>query len=164
MAKKKLNSKFYSEYKIKYNRKNKLFEEIKLDNHYLYADGIYPTKITAEDLTDDFVYGRFYRKWGYLSTSGVKDLYYEECRSIPESMKDDVLYISYGGNLNVDAIEKFDFVNYNEDFSVWGYVIKDFISKILNSKEYIDTEVHTKAELINAMINIRLDKIDKLYK
>ena len=62
---KKINSKWYSIEKIKYEKHQ--YHYIKDPNGYLYADSQYNTKITADDLPDWFVYGRFYKRFGYLS-------------------------------------------------------------------------------------------------
>lgn len=62
---KKINSKWYSIEKIKYEKHQ--YHYIKDPNDYLYVDSQYNTKITADDLPDWFVYGRFYKRFGYLS-------------------------------------------------------------------------------------------------
>ena len=41
------------------------------EDGYLFAQAIYPTKIKAEDLPEWYVYGRYYKCFGYLSAKGV---------------------------------------------------------------------------------------------
>lgn len=38
----------------------------------LFSGGIYPTKIKIDDLPDWYVFGRFYKHWGYLSGKASK--------------------------------------------------------------------------------------------
>ena len=90
---KKINSKWYSIEKIKYEKHQ--YHYIKDPNGYLYVDSQYNTKITADDLPDWFVYGRFYKRFGYLSAKGVIDLYYIPNMWHNHMFKDDELVISY---------------------------------------------------------------------
>ena len=90
---KKINSKWYSIEKIKYEKHQ--YHYIKDPNGYLYVDSQYNTKITADDLPDWFVYGRFYKRFGYLSAKGVVDLYYIPNMWNNHMFKDDELVISY---------------------------------------------------------------------
>ena len=68
---------------------------VRNENGYLFADGIYPTKIKAEDLPEWYVYGRFYKRFGYMSVKGVVDLKYFPNMWTNHFLKDDALLISY---------------------------------------------------------------------
>ena len=69
--------------------------------------GHHRTKILPEDLPKWYVYGRYYKCWGYLSTKGITDLLYIPNKFSNHFLKDDFLYIAYGGK-----IEKADSKNY----------------------------------------------------
>lgn len=74
MKQKRIRQILYSEQKLV--RKDNRLQYIENPDGYLYADMIYPATIKAEDLPEWFVYGRYYRCWGYLSAKGVADLKY----------------------------------------------------------------------------------------
>ena len=42
--------------------------------------GPYRTKIKPEDLPEWYVCGRYYKRFGYMSTKGIADLLYIPCR------------------------------------------------------------------------------------
>lgn len=65
----------------------------------LYANGQYPTKIKASDLPEWFVYGRFYKRFGYLSAKGITDMIYVPNTWVNHFLKDDDLFIAYGGKI-----------------------------------------------------------------
>lgn len=90
--------------------KNPLYRQmyIKYENHefrYTETDdgtlmsGHHRTKIYAEDLPEWYVYGRYYKEWGFLSTKGITDLRYVPNNWINHFLKDDGLYIAYGGKI-----------------------------------------------------------------
>lgn len=93
MKQKRIRQILYSEQKLV--RKDNRLQYIENPDGYLYADMIYPTKIKAEDLPEWFIYGRYYRCWGYLSAKGVADLKYIPNLWINHFLKDDLLLISY---------------------------------------------------------------------
>ena len=80
-----------------------LREIVDTDNPLLYSDGIYPTKLTAADLPEDYIkiHSRviWYMK-GYLRTSGIVDMMYRWVRE-NHLFKDDYIYISYHGPLRI---------------------------------------------------------------
>lgn len=162
MTKKRIKQKWYSIQKFKFNSKECFRYYSELENGYLYANAIYPTKITKEDLPDDFIYGRFYKLWGYLSTSGIKDLYYRKCNAVPESFKDDALFISFDKPLNKKAIDDYDYVNQNEDFTVWGHEIFYVIEKVLVADEYKNSNVYEMAINIKNQLDEKQKEIDKI--
>ena len=83
-------------------------QEIKLvDGHLRYVtneDGtlfadIYRTKIKPEDLPEWFLYGRYYKRFGFLTAKGITDLLYIPSRFSNHYLKDDYLLIAYGGRI-----------------------------------------------------------------
>lgn len=90
---KKLKSNLYTKEKIVLcDRRHRYTED---ENGYLFAQGIYPTKIKAEDLPEWYVYGRYYKCFGYLSAKDVVDMKYVPSKYSNHFLKDDFLLISY---------------------------------------------------------------------
>ena len=100
MAKKKITAPVYT--KGKYGREFRVTADT--DNPFLYSMGRYPTKITKEDLPDDYIEIHSRVIWymtGYLRTSGIVDLLYRPLR-MNHMFKDDCLYISYRDKITVE--------------------------------------------------------------
>lgn len=89
--------------------------------------GYHRTKIVEEDLPEWYVFGRYYKMWGFLSTKGITDLWYIPNLWINHFLKDDCLLISYGGKIqeHPDSIvfDKYSGV----DERVWGNEILDVL-------------------------------------
>ena len=82
--------------------------------------GHHRTKILEEDLPEWYVFGRYYKMWGFLSTKGITDLKYIPNLWINHFLKDDCLLISYGGRIEEKANSS-DFDKYSGvDERVWG--------------------------------------------
>ena len=116
--------------------------------------GHHRTKILAEDLPVWYIYGRYYKCWGYLSTKGITDLLYIPNKFTNHFLKDDRLYVAYGGKIQEDAslggtsaFEKYS----GFDERVWGneilgilkgaqlhsnYDISDIIQQLNEKKEW----------------------------
>lgn len=92
---------------------------IQNDDFTLFS-GHHKTKIKEEDLPEWYVFGRYYKLWGFLSTKGITDLQYIPNLWINHFLKDDCLLISYSGKIeeHPDSIgfEKYSGV----DERVWG--------------------------------------------
>lgn len=92
---------------------------IQNDDFTLFS-GHHKTKIKEEDLPEWYVFGRYYKLWGFLSTKGITDLRYIPNLWINHFLKDDCLLISYSGKIeeHPDSIgfEKYSGV----DERVWG--------------------------------------------
>ena len=73
----------------------------RLPDNRLYSGwgASHPTKITPDDLPENYVLMRGYKKNGYIRTAGVKDIIYHESPFHNHAFKDDSLYISYTGKL-----------------------------------------------------------------
>lgn len=93
----------------------------------LFSGGTYPTKITAEDLPEWYVYGRFYKHWGYMSAAGVKHLLYIPNKWSNHMFKDDCLYISYNAPIvpNADSRSFERYTGYDE--YIYGGAIVRFL-------------------------------------
>ena len=81
--------------KIRYDRVEKRHRYVRDPEGYLFADGVYPTKVKPEDLPDWYVYGRYYKCFGYISAKDVKHMVYVPNKTFNHMFKDDMLYISY---------------------------------------------------------------------
>lgn len=88
------------------------------------------TKILAQDLPEWYIYGRYYKCWGYMSTKGITDLLYVPNKFVNHFLKDDWLYISYGGKIT-ETVPPEDGSYYDRytgyDETVWGPEIIDIL-------------------------------------
>lgn len=136
-----------------------------IDGHLRYVDneditlfsGHYRTKIKPEELPEWYLYGRYYKRWGYMSIKGITDLVYLLNRFSNHYLKDDCLLISYGGKItetsdsNSSPYERYQ----GWDERVWGneiitilrgarkysgYDIEPLIEKLKWKKAYMQRE------------------------
>jgi predicted metal-dependent hydrolase len=145
MSRKKANAKLYMNDKVKWVKGELTIEQSPED--YLYANGIYPTKILPEDLPEWYVFGYIYKRHGYLSAKGVKHLQYVPNFTIKNHLhKYDTLYISYD-----KPIEPYE----NEGGSIWykGYddavgshMIADFAKAAGKYSDYDVKEILSEIE------------------
>lgn len=107
----------------------RLRETLDTENPFLYSHGRYPTKITAEDLSEDYIEFHSRVIWymtGYLKTSDIVDMDYRPFR-INHMFKDDYLYISYKEKLRIET-DRYGFTDYvNYDVCVCGGAIVDIV-------------------------------------
>ena len=119
--------------------------------------GPYKTKIKPEDLPEWYLYGRYYKRFGYLSAKGITDILYFPCHFGGHFLKDDFLLVSYGGKihevdspsgkLTMDRYEGWDEIIWgNEIITILkgarkysGYDIGPFITKLKRKKDWIQT-------------------------
>lgn len=109
---------------------------------YLFAQAIYPTKIKAEDLPEWYVYGRYYKCFGYLSANGVVDMKYVPSKYSNHFLKDDFLFISYNTPISenpetsgiIDA-----YTGYDEQ--IYGNVILSFLKAARKYSAYDISEI-----------------------
>ena len=130
---------------------------IESENGTLFS-GHHKTKILAQDLPDWYVYGRYYKCWGYLSTKGITDLLYIPNRFSNHFLKDDCLYIAYGGKIK-EVEPSRDGSSYPQysgfDERIWGneiisvlkgaqlhsnYDISGFIQQLKEKKDWLIKE------------------------
>lgn len=117
-----------------------------LDNGYLFS-GVYPTKIKPQDLPEYYIFGRYYKRWGYLSAQGITDLVYVPGHFTNHVLKDDYLLIAYGGKITVKdetACGIFDKYEGYDEYVCGG----EIISTLRAAKEYSDYDI---APFIEAM-------------
>lgn len=148
--------------------KNTLYtvEDIKrVGGHFRYVtnedgtlfSGHYRTKIKPDDLPEWYLYGRYYKRFGYMSTKGITDLAYLPNRFSNHYLKDACLFIAYGGSItelsdpNLSPYERYQGwdarVGGNEIITILrgarkysGYDIEPFVEKLKWKKEYMQTE------------------------
>jgi len=132
---KKLKSNLYTKEKIVLRDRRHQYIEDK--NGYLFAQGIYPTKIKTEDLPEWYVYGRYYKCFGYLSAKGVVDMKYVPSKYSSHFLKDDFLFISY----NTPISEKPEasgiinaYIGYDE--RIYGNEILSFLKAVRKYSAY----------------------------
>lgn len=106
------------------------------ENHKMYClsnedgtlfAGSHKTKIYEEDLPEWYVFGRYYKKWGFFSTKGITDLVYIPNLWINHFLRDDCLLVAYGGKIEPNP-DPSDFEKYiGIDERVWGNEILDVL-------------------------------------
>lgn len=132
---------WYSYEKIIFNNKERCLESIRLPNNYLWSKRIYKTKITAKDLPESFIYGRFYKTWGYIDTAGIVDMYYKPNLHFNHFLKDDCLVISYTGKIK-KVRKKIGTITYdefeNESHRIYGNEIIDILK---GARKYSDYDI-----------------------
>ena len=103
------------------------YEERRLPDGRLYAGWSfrYPTKLTKDDLPEDYIFLSNYKKCGYIRTAGVKSVVYSPSPFHNHAFKDDFLYISYTKDiagykkeLLLEACDEYIFGNDIIDFIV----------------------------------------------
>lgn len=94
---------------------------------YTLFSGCHKTKIVEEDLPESYVFGRFYKQWGFFSTGGITDMLYIPNLWVNHFLKDDCLLVSYGSkiesNPDTNSFEKY--IGFDE--RVWGNEILDVL-------------------------------------
>ena len=123
-------------------------EIVDTNNPFLYSCGRYLTKITPDDLPEDYIKIHSRAIWymsGYLKTSGIVDMYYTYCKE-NHLFKDDYIYLSYNKKLHLETTQwgYIDIVDY--DVCICG---NDIINIVLAAEKYsgIDTSsVRAKIE------------------
>lgn len=129
-------SKFTGHYQMKYG-----------ENNTLFSGGIYPTTITASDLPEWYVYGRYYKHWGYLSAKGIKSLVYEPNKFSNHMFKDDFLYISYNEPIVPSPDREASVYKYiSFDEYIYGRVIVSFLKAVEQYSEYDISEIKAQIE------------------
>lgn len=62
--------------------------------------GKFKTKLLSTDLPEWYLFGRYHKQHGFLSTKGIKDLIYVPNTILGTFLKDDLLYLSYHGSIS----------------------------------------------------------------
>jgi len=145
MNKKKIRSSLYMESKIKWEKHE--LKVIQDPNGYLFAQGIYRTKILPCDLPEWYVYGYLYKQHGYISAKGVKHLIYTPNYFIENHLyKYDTLYISYNEKIEPYTGE-YGFTwhkGYND--AIGGSLIASFVEAVGKFSDYDVSEIQKEIE------------------
>lgn len=148
---KKLNH-FYTLEKYKTSRKGGEFkyERVYPENGTLFAGGIYKCSVRADDLPEGYVFGRYYKKFGYMSSYGVVDLVYYTGKHKDAFLKDDCLMISYSNPITTNLKHRHQLDSYSGyDERIWG---KDIIRFLLAAKKYSGFDIAPIKRKIRTMI------------
>jgi len=92
--------------------------------------GHHRTKIMAKDLPEWYIFGRYYKCWGYLSVKGITDLVYVPNMTFNHFLKDDYLFIAYGGVIKETESTEYGYVrkiHSGFDERVWGSEILEVL-------------------------------------
>lgn len=109
--------------------------------------GPYKTNIKPEDLPEWYLYGRYYKRWGYMSTKGITDMVYVPNLVFNHFLKDDCLLISYGGKITADKPEEsFRLDRYSGyDKQVWG---NEIVTILRGARKYSGIDIRPFIEEI----------------
>ena len=114
MKKKKFNSHLYTEDKFHFNHQSKEWYRIHLPDGYLFAEGIYETQITKEDLPEYYISGYYHGHNGWLDAKHVVHMDYAPNKVFNHAFKYDSLYIYYTLDqptpLWANTVSKYSFV------------------------------------------------------
>lgn len=91
------------------------------DDGTLFSVSYGRTKLYASELPEWFVYGRYYKRFGYISTKGIKALKYKPNWHTNHFLKDDRLMVSY------DKTESELRDDWDNTTWVWGSEILDVL-------------------------------------
>lgn len=113
-----------------------------LPDHRLYSGWSFahPTKLTPDDLPEDYILLDNYKKHGYIRSSGVKSIIYNPSPFHNHAYKDDILYISYTKDLGKYVPGLVEGSTYCEcDEYIFGNDIIDFVKALDKYSPEIDT-------------------------
>lgn len=133
---------FYAKEDIKWFPKEHTHRYTKLDNDCLYAfhkNGVYNTKLTPKDLPTWYVYGRYYKRWGYINTKGIKDIVYKPMK-LNHSLRDDCIMISYDKPITY-VIDRYGYKDYECDERIWGNEIIDVLVYAEKYSKYVIDDI-----------------------
>lgn len=122
------------------------FHIVESDDGTLFSKH-YRTKILPEDLPEWYVFGRYYKLWGYMSTKGITDMRYVPNKTVNHFLKDDSLYISYGGVIEDAPASDTSYYNryIGYDEVVWG---REIISILRGAQKYSNYDISSFVQSI----------------
>ena len=128
MSNKQINSTWYSY--DKFDIRDHKLVNCRLPNNCLWSKSKYKTTITAKDLPLSFIYGRYYKRWGYIDTANVKDILYIPNKFTNHFLKDDCLLIAYDGKIEKSSDDcGIDFYR-NESHRIYGSEIINILKGV----------------------------------
>lgn len=116
------------------------YQYIRNEDGTLFS-GQHKTKILPQDLPEWYVYGRFYKCFGYLSAKGITDLLYVPSRFSNHYLKDDALYIAYGGKIQQTMPTEYQTMHdclSGFDERIWG---NDMIDILKGARAYSNYDI-----------------------
>jgi len=108
---------------------------------FLYAKGLYKTKIRPEDLPDWYVKGYIYHQDGYISAKGVKYLLFKPNYITCHEHKDDFLFISYNKPIEPDEGDERGIWYHGYDHVISGSIIGAFLTAVKKYSSYDISEI-----------------------
>lgn len=141
---KKITANLYTETRIARNSSKDTW--IQKEHNFLFSQGKYNTKITANDLPEWFVKGCYYRHSGYLSARGVVALFYRPNYVFNHMFKDDFLYISYDRPIVPVPREQSIYCCEGFDEYIYGWEILDFLKAAQKYSGYDITHIVQEIE------------------
>lgn len=140
MDKKKINGRLYLIEKYYWTRKDGWHYERSKDGTLFARDR--KSKVREEDLPEWYIYGRYYKRFGFLKTKGITDLKYHPNKWVNHYLKDDCLYIAYGGKITENEDKSFSSERYvGWDERIWGNEILDVLKGARDYSHYDITEI-----------------------
>ena len=136
---KKFNSVWYSIEDIRWVNKERRYVSDK--NGYLYSNAKYNTKIKSEDLPEWYIYGRYYKRFGYLSAKGVVDVYYIPNKIFNHYLKYDDMFISYTGKIDKTTKDILEVASQKDLYHVYGLEILYMLKGIKKYSNYDISEI-----------------------
>ena len=137
---KKIKQNYYSQQKIA--NTNHQLHYVEDENCFLFANGIYPTKIKPEDLPQWYIYGRYYKCFGYMSAKGVVDLKYVPNLWVNHFLQDDFLLVSYHSPIEQISESELYWKRYSSYYKViYGKVILDLLQGAQYYSEFNVSEI-----------------------
>ena len=111
---------------------------------FLYAKGLYRTKISPEDLPDWYVCGHIYQQKGYISAKGVRYLLFKPNYITHHEHKDDYLFISYNRPIEPDEGDERGIWYHGYDHVISGVIIGAFLTAVSKYSDYDIDEIATE--------------------
>ena len=140
---KRIRAALYTEHKIISTREGWYWESD--PEGYLYSRGIYPTKILPKDLPEWYSCGYIRRGRGYVLSKGIKQLIYKPNYLFNHIHKDDILYISYGKEIEEKESDGYKWYD-NYDLAVRGNIIPHIADAAEKYSDYDVTEIRKEIE------------------
>lgn len=108
---------------------------------YLFAKGVYRTKIKPCDLPEWYVRGYIHRQEGFVSAKHVKHLLYKPNYATNHLHKDDLLFISYDKPIEPDAEGTHGIWYHGYAHIVHGPMIVDYLEAVAKHSDYDTKEI-----------------------
>ncbi len=133
MTKKRINAPFYTKTKLGLSS---LFQDTHLPNGWLYSNGRNKTKITPEDLPENYIPLMVYKVSGFIRLDGIVDMVFKPNYHINHLHKDDFLYVSYTIPIKTEVDQTGCRRYYDYDVLLWGGNIIYFLQELQGKGTY----------------------------